>query len=378
MTTAPVTITSTATPTITAAAITDFLKWVDRGPRTTAAYLGFLKSFAAWTALKGITAPTRDDVIAYRDWLQSEHEAITYTPGTPEKWSYQRDRHGKTIRRTCAPSTVAQYLRAVRAFFRWAAGAGLYPDITDNIHAPRLDRHYHRKEALQAPAVKAIGDSIARRAAEKIEASRRAQKDTAGRVQRADEQGRRLKAIYALAVTEGFRTVELSRARVRDFVRHGKEAWIYVWGKGHTEADTPKAIAPQVAALIADYLDHREAPTTADAPLFAATGNRHQGGRIAPSTFSRMLKKAMQDAGFSSDRLTAHSLRHTAGTACLELTGDPYRTRDFMRHASITTTEIYMHVETAKEEGKLAAQLFDFLFSGGAKKSGPDAICAQG
>ena len=73
-----------------------------------------------------------------------------------------------------------------------------------------------------------------------------------------------------------------------------------------------------------------------------------------------MLKKAMQQAGFDSERITAHSLRHTAGNTVMELTGDNlFITQQYMRHANPTTTEIYLHRDTEKQEADIAQKLYD-------------------
>ena len=71
-----------------------------------------------------------------------------------------------------------------------------------------------------------------------------------------------------------------------------------------------------------------------------------------------MLKGAMIQAGFDSERLTAHSLRHTAGTTVMELTGNLYTTQKYMRHSNPATTEIYLHNETDRQEAGIAAQLY--------------------
>ena len=76
-----------------------------------------------------------------------------------------------------------------------------------------------------------------------------------------------------------------------------------------------------------------------------------------------MLKRAMQEAGFNSERITAHSLRHTAGTAAMEITGDLYKTQIYMRHSNPATTEIYLHNETEKQDAALAQQLYNFYHS---------------
>lgn len=77
----------------------------------------------------------------------------------------------------------------------------------------------------------------------------------------------------------------------------------------------------------------------------------------------------MQQAGFDSERITAHSLRHTAGTAVQELTGDIYTTQKYMRHSNPATTEIYLHNDTERQEATIAQQLYN-LYHGATADTG--------
>ena len=165
--------------------------------------------------------------------------------------------------------------------------------------------------------------------------------------------------MYTLAVNAGLRTIEISRANVRDLEVKNGRAVLYVWGKGHAEADAKKPLSPEVYAAIRDYLDSRSDRPTPNSPLFVSTGNRSGGKRIAETTISKMLKQAMQQAGFDSDRITAHTLRHTAGTSVQEITGNLYITQKYMRHANPTTTEIYLHNDTEKQEAQTAQDLYN-------------------
>ena len=336
----------------------DFVRYVDRTEKTTLTYITNLKQFAAWLSFQGITRPTRADVISYRDYLTAEHDAIQYDRGTG--WRYRTDATGHRCRIRCKPATVKQYLQSVRQFFKWTAAAGIYPNIAEGIHAPKVKTDFHKKDALTAADVLTIEQSIEAEAGAKVEAAAGAAKDTAGRISRATEQGKRLFAIYTLAVNAGLRTVEISRANVRDLEVKNGNAVLYVWGKGHTEPDARKPLAPEVYAAIRDYLDTRSDRPTPNAPLFVATGNRSGGKRIAVTTISKMLKKAMQAAGFDSDRITAHTLRHTAGTNVQEITGNLYITQKYMRHANPATTEIYLHNDTTKQETQAARQLYNY------------------
>lgn len=337
----------------------DFVAWIDRSEKTARSYITNLTQFLAWLRYTDIRNPQRQDVVNYREWLLSEHDAISLAPDTAAGWQFRTDPAGNRIKINCKPNTAAQYLRSVCQLFRWAAANDLYPDIAANIHAPKVRHDTHRKDALTAAEVLAIENNISLRAEQATAAAIRANKDKAGRIQRSTEQGKRLYAMYLLAVNCGLRTIEISRANIKDLETKGGQTWLYIWGKGHTEPDQKKAVAPEVAAAIRDYISSRTDKPTGSSPLFVSTGNRSRGGRIASTTISTMLKRAMQAAGFDSERLTAHSLRHTAGTAVQELTGDLYQTQLYMRHSNPATTEIYLHNDTEKQEAGIAQQLYD-------------------
>lgn len=338
------------------ALFTDFVAYIDRTEKTTRTYITNLKQFVAWLSFQGISRPVRKDIISYRDYLTVEHDAIRLTS---TGWTYRTDARGNRYRIQCKPNTVKQYLQSVRQFFAWTSANGYYPNIAANIHAPKVRQDIHRKDALTASDVLAIENSITTHAAEKVVAAAGKEKDTAGRMDRATIQGKRLFAMYTLAVNAGLRTIEISRANVKDLEVKGGAAVLYIWGKGHTEPDARKPLAPEVYQAIKDYLDARTDRPTGSSPLFVSTGNRSGGQRIAATTISKMLKKAMVDAGYNSERITAHTLRHTAGTNVQEITGNLYTTQKYMRHSNPATTEIYLHNDTERQETETAQQLYN-------------------
>lgn len=313
-----------------------FIAYIDRCEKTTKTYINNLRQFFAYLQQTGCRQPNRNTIIAYRDYLLAERK----------------------------PNTAKQYLQSVRQFFAWTAAEGLYPNIASNVHCPKVQQNTHRKEALRPADVLRIENNIKEQADRKTQSAEQMQKDTAGRTERATEQGKRLLAIYTLAVNCGLRCVEISRANCKDFEIIGGTAYLYIWGKGHTEADQRKALAPEVAEILQDYLNSRTEKPTANSPLFVATGNRNAGGRILPNTISIMLKKALKDAGYNSERITAHSLRHTAGTNVQELTGNIYTTQLYMRHQNPATTEIYLHTNNERAEKETAQQLYALYHSG--------------
>ncbi len=336
-----------------------FIGYIDRSPKTTRTYTTNLRQFAAWVKYADVQQPQREDIINYREWLGAEHDAIELQPSAPAGWTYRTDRNGNRQKVNCKPNTVKQYLQSVKQFFTWTAAEGIYPNIAANVHAPKI-KEAHRKDSLTAADVQTIEKSITSRAAAQQAAAAGAEKDTNGRIQRSTEQGKRLFAIYSLAVNAGLRTVEISRANIRDIEVKNGTACLYIWGKGHAEADTKKPLAAEVYAAIKEYISSRTDNPTGNSPLFVGTGNRSRGKRIAPTTISTMLKQAMQAAGFDSERLTAHSLRHTAGQNMMDITGDNiYQTQQYMRHSSPKTTEIYLDNNNAAQDAALAQRLYE-------------------
>ena len=206
----------------------DFVSFIDRSENTTRAYLINLRQFMAWMKYTGTQYPQREDIISYRDWLSAQHEAIEYNALAVDGWTYRTDKAGNRQMIVCKPNTIAQYLRSVQQFFRWTAANNLYPDIAANVHAPKLDHQHHKKDALTAAQVQTIEKSIDTAAQRKTAAASCADKDRDGRTQRSEEQGKRLRAMYLLAVNAGLRTIEISRANIKDIETKGGASCIYI------------------------------------------------------------------------------------------------------------------------------------------------------
>lgn len=322
-----------------------FIAYLDRSEKTARTYLCNLRQFAAWLSMNGLDRPTRDDIISYRNYLETPHRAIEYD--LTNGWTYRKDADGNPVIVTCKPATVALYLRSVCQFFKWTATAGIYPNIADGIRAPKVARNVHKRDALEPEDVTAIDEFLLAQIAGAKTAAE-------------DLQAKRARAIFLLAVTAGLRTVEIHRANIKDLETRGGRggrAWLYIWGKGHTEPDERKPISRAVYAALNAYQEARTDSKTPDSPLFVATGNRSGGKRIATTTISTMLKRILQAAGYDSERLTAHSLRHTAGTAAYTVSEDLYTVQKFMRHKDPQTTEIYLHNATARQEARLTDML---------------------
>ena len=352
---------------ITPDLFTEYLEYLDATARTTKDYIVNLRQFAVWMKYANVTQPTRADVISYRDWLTSEHEAITLQD-SPKGWGYRLDKEGGHITVTLKATTVCAYMQSVKAFFSWTESRGIYPNITQRVRLPKIART-HKKDALRAADVVAIENSIKALAADKEAAAGNAKKDRAGRAARATEQGARDYAMFVLGVNAGLRTVEISRANVKDLETIGGQSYLYVWGKGHAEADTKVPISHTARSAIDDYLAIRASSTAGNTPLFVSTGNRSGGKRMQPKTISAIIKKAMKDAGYSSDRLTAHSMRHTTAAMALQATGNNiYEVQATLRHTTTVPSQQYLDELKAEQRAGIAENLDAMLEEERAKQ----------
>ena len=286
-----------------------FIAYLDASPKTIQTYSRAIRQFMRYLNNKGIAQPTREDIINYREELKAEHK----------------------------PSTVQAYIVAVRLFFQWTGQEGLYPDIAQHIKGAKLTKE-HKKDYLTSAQVKAVIENIDRSTA----------------------QGRRDYAIFALMVTGGLRDIEVHRANIEDLRALGDTTVLYLQGKGREERAEYIKVPAEVERAIRASLADRE-DTEGGAPLFISLSNNSKGGRISTRSISGIVKDRMILAGYDSERLTAHSLRHTAVTLSLLGGNSLQEVQQFARHSNIATTQIYAHnLDRAKNkcENTIARAIF--------------------
>lgn len=268
-----------------------YIAFIDAKPKTIETYTRALKQFFKYTQEQGISNPTREDIISYRDSLKEKLK----------------------------PTTVQNYIIALRQFFKWTEQEGIYKNVADKIKGSKISNE-HKKDYLSGSQVKEILDTI----------------------DLGSETGRRDYAIFALMVTGGLRTIEVVRANVEDLRTLGSSSVLYIQGKGKDEKTDYVKLAEPVEKAIRSYLKTRS-NLQGDQPLFTSTSNNNRGGRVTTRTISGIVKSRLSQAGHNSERLTAHSLRHTAGTLNLLNGGSLEETQQLLRHSNINTTMIYIH-----------------------------------
>lgn len=155
------------------------------------------------------------------------------------------------------------------------------------------------------------------------------------------------RAMVAIMALEGTRTVELHRADISSLVRQGKNLGIRVEGKRSIRT---VPLTPDIANLLIEYLHRRETigeilkPTK---PLFIVTSTNSRGKRITRRGIRSIVDHYLQQADLKHTpgrTISAHSLRHTAGTLALRSGADLRQVQDLLGHKDPRTTSIYTHV----------------------------------
>lgn len=304
----------TAQQTVGAELFTRWIEYIgDRSQKTVETYTRAIKQFFAYITVHGIRQPQRADIIAYKEELSVEHK----------------------------PTTVQAYIMAVKLFFQWTASENLYPNVADRVTGAKLDKE-HKRDYLSLDEAKELLDTV----------------------DRTTEKGKRDYAILVCMLVGGLRTAEVVRANIEDMQRKNGGDILYIQGKGHTERTSYIKLPAPAKKAIAEYLEAR-ADKTADAqgkvPLFASVAHRNGGERMTTKSISRLTKEALIAAGMNSDKLTAHSLRHTCAVLNLMNGGTLTETQTLLRHTSSDTTRIYTHdIEREKNnsEARVAAAIF--------------------
>jgi len=119
------------------------------------------------------------------------------------------------------------------------------------------------------------------------------------------------------------------------------ERYVRVVGKGDKERAVPMTGAS--AAAVREYLDRGRSALVRRRDPGTVFLNR-RGGRLSRMGLWRMLGRHAARAGLPGD-FHPHMLRHSFATHLLEGGADLRVVQELLGHASVTTTEIYTHVD---------------------------------
>lgn len=177
----------------------------------------------------------------------------------------------------------------------------------------------------------------------------------------------RLRFMLDFAYATGLRISELVSARLGaiDSDVHG-DTWIRVVGKGHRAG---KVVLPPLARSALDrYLVQRGLPVTpskwrASTPLIGGLGEDDSGisswrlWRVMKRFFATAAEVVEEGSPALAEKLrqaSPHWTRHTHATHLLQGGAELTTVRDNLRHASLTTTSMYLHADDARRAKQVA------------------------
>ena len=262
--------------------------------RTRRAYASDLRQFAAWASDAGLTAQTT-----------GPRELRRYAATLSE--------------RRVAPSTVARKLAALRALFRALREHGL---VTQNpaelIGSPRRPRHLPR--VLRPDELAALLDRIP--APTPLEL--------------------RDRALLEVAYGCGLRAEELVKLDTASVLFDAEE--LRVEGKGGKTRIVP--VGEPALRAVTHYLERARGALARD-PDEPALFLSKSGRRLSTSDVRRRLAVWTRAAALQGG-VSPHALRHSFATHLLDGGADLRAIQELLGHSSISTTQIYTRVESAR------------------------------
>ncbi len=163
-----------------------------------------------------------------------------------------------------------------------------------------------------------------------------------GSIDMSKPQGERNRAILETLYSCGLRVSELIQLKISDLFF--SEGFIKVTGKGDKQRFVP--IAPSTIKYIDIYKNevrqHQKIPKEAIDTLFL---NR-RGKPLTRAMIFTIVKDLTVKAGIKK-KVSPHTFRHSFATHLLEHGADLRAIQQMLGHESITTTEVYTHVDTS-------------------------------
>jgi integrase/recombinase XerC len=152
-----------------------------------------------------------------------------------------------------------------------------------------------------------------------------------------DEWELRDKAMFELFYSSGLRLAELVSLSLADARSALGDAELTVTGKGRKTRVVP--VGAKALQALRAWLEKRAGLARADEPaLFVG----QRGARVSPRVVQQRLRRWGRKVGLD---VHPHMLRHSFATHLLQSSGDLRAVQELLGHASISTTQIYTHLD---------------------------------
>jgi len=287
-----------------------FLSSLDCSKGSIDTYTRQLKSFIEWIYYSGktldLTTWVRQDILEYKQYLKASECNGRHLTG----------------------NTIAGYITVVRKFWAWLEIEGICKNIAKDIKIKR--EQGFKKHTLTIGQIK---DALDVFDLETLE-------------------GLRNYAIFNLMVRTGCRDIEISRARIKHLRTLDAHTVLDIQAKGQDSANQYKVLTVDAERPIRTYLNERQKlnPFSDDDYLFASVSRRNCGDGLTTRSISGIIKNALREIGLNDDKLTAHSLRHTAITLAVAGGASLHQAQAMAGHKDPRTTQIYFHNKKRLEE----------------------------
>lgn len=150
------------------------------------------------------------------------------------------------------------------------------------------------------------------------------------------------KAMFELFYSSGLRLAELTGLKPEDL--SFSDGTVRVTGKGGKTRVVP--VGSQATQALRGWMKQREtllkpgAGESAETALFLS----RYGKGISPRSVAQCLKKRALQQGISAN-VHPHVLRHSFASHLLQSSGDLRAVQEMLGHASISTTQVYTHLD---------------------------------
>ncbi len=271
-----------------------------------------LQDYSSYLKIERAMSP--NTVASYSSDVK-EFFSVVSTP--PSDVSTQEILDFLSSRDNLSKRSQARFLSSLRSFFDWLVMEGERKENPcDPIDAPKMG-HY-LPAVLSIEEVSAIMESV----------------------NLSSWTGRRDRAILEVLYGCGLRVSEAVDLRISCV--YLDESFVRVIGKGNKERIVP--MGEMAASAVRNYLSVRPEPASNefDDILFL---NRFGKSLSRISMFNLVKRQAML-AGIHKE-ISPHTFRHSFATHLIENGADLRVVQDMLGHESITTTEIYTHIDSS-------------------------------
>lgn len=280
-----------------------------RDNETTRKYLRYLKLERNYTA---------NTVEAYRNDLAHLERYMKREGLTPETVRREHLEHfAATLHEHgIGPSSQARILSGVRSFFKYLQMEGyISDDPSELLEWPHLGEHL--PEVLTTEEI------------DRMEAA----------IDLSKPEGQRNKAIIEVLFSCGLRVSELTALKLSDLFM--SDNFVRIKGKGRKERLVPIS-AKAVKELKLWFIDRDRMNIKPGEEDFVFLNRR--GAHLTRTMILIMIKRCAEAAGIEKT-VSPHTLRHSFATALLKGGADLRAIQMMLGHESISTTEIYTHVD---------------------------------